>query len=224
MSQGIPVEETTSDSEKLTDLTVFANKHTFERCIVSTVAKVGEEARKALKDLDIPTLWLDSNTPLPIPTTFPPSMGADRIAAIVGAMLAKPHMPLLIIDAGTCVTYEFIDDEGNYLGGNIAPGLRLRMLSMHEHTALLPLVDVQGEVPLIGYDTDTAMRAGAVLGLKREIEGYIRDFQAIHPNLQVYMTGGDGFDFPEEIQAIIEVDHHLVPKGLYGILEHNTCL
>ncbi len=119
------------------------------------------------------------------------------------------------------MAYEFIDDNGDYLGGNIAPGLRLRMLAMHEHTALLPLVEIKGDTPEIGYDTATAMRAGVVLGLKHEIEGYIRHYRTMHPTLQVFLTGGDEFRFSEDIQCIIHSDHYLVPKGLWHILENN---
>lgn len=221
LRQGEPVEEVASDSETLSGLNDFAARHSFKKGIISTVAKMGEKALETINGLHFPVLWLDSNTPLPIATTFPGSMGSDRIAAIVGAISIRPGKPLLIVDAGTCVTYEFIDDQGNYLGGNIAPGLKLRMMAMHEHTALLPLVDVKGPAPAIGYDTETAMRAGAMLGLKYEIEGYIRNFRAQHPALQVYLTGGDEFHFDEEIQSIICCDHYLVPKGLYAILKHN---
>lgn len=221
MSQGIPVDEQISDSEELVGLDDFVHRHNFEKGIVSTVSNVGEKALAALESLPFSILWLDSKTALPIPTSFPESMGADRIAAIVGAMTLRPGTPLLIVDAGTCVTYEFIDDRGTYLGGNIAPGLRIRMLAMHEHTALLPLVEVNGDVPEIGYDTETAMRAGAVLGLKHEIEGYIRNYRNKHPKLEVFLTGGDEFKFNEDIEPIIHSDHYLVPRGLWSILNHN---
>lgn len=221
MSCGEVVEETTCDSETLDALDGLVRRQSFSRGIVSTVGKVGERAWNALGQLDFPVIRLTPATPLPIATVFPESMGSDRIAAIVGAMYLKPGAPLLIADAGTCVTYEFIDDEGTYLGGNIAPGLRLRMLAMHEHTALLPLVEVKGEVPEIGYDTETAMRAGAVLGLKHEIEGYIRAYREQHPRLQVFLTGGDEFQFGPDIQPIIQANHHLVPIGLWRILSCN---
>ena len=222
MKQGKVIEELSSDSETLEGMSTFMEHHSFLRGIISTVAHVGDIAQRKLENLEFPIMWLTSDTPLPIPTTFPESMGSDRIAAIVGAMTLKPGTPLLIVDAGTCVTYEFIDDNGTYLGGNIAPGLRLRLLAMHEHTALLPLVEVQGDVPSIGYDTDTAMRAGAVLGLKNEIEGYIRHYREEHPALQVFLTGGDEFAYDQEISQIIQTDHHLVPTGLYSILEWNS--
>ncbi len=222
MRQGEPVEEATSDSDTLTGLSEFVSRFPFEKGIVSTVAKMGEKAVKAIEEISFPMLWLSSETPLPILTTFPPTMGSDRIAAIVGAMSLKPGTPLLIVDAGTCVTYEFIDDEGIYLGGNIAPGLRLRLLAMHEHTALLPLVEANGDLPAIGYDTDTAMRTGAILGLKYEIEGYIRNYKKEHPQLHVFLTGGDVFDFEEDIKKIISTDHYLVPRGLNSTLEYNT--
>lgn len=222
MSNGKPGHEAISDSETLHGLQDFVSQHGCCRGILSTVARLGEAAQKELEGLRIPILTLDSQTPLPIPTRFPKEMGADRIAAIVGAMSIMPGCPLLIVDAGTCVTYEFIDDKGEYLGGNIAPGLRLRLLAMHEHTALLPLIEAKGEVPEIGYDTETAMRAGAVLGLRNEIEGYIRTYRKQHEGLQVFLTGGDAFSFSEELTQIIHEDHYLVPRGLQSILNHNV--
>lgn len=223
------VELAYSDSNTLKELDALCQRHTLEKGILSTVARLGEEAEERLRKLPFPLIRLDANTPLPInllwkrpdladPIRMPNTMGADRIAAIVGAMVQAPGTPLLIVDAGTCITYEVIDNEGFYIGGNIAPGIQMRLKAMHEHTALLPLVAEEGDTPLLGYDTDTCMRSGAKLGMTFEIEGYIRLWKERFPNLQVYMTGGSEIKFNQEIEGIVHHDNHLVPKGLNDIL------
>ncbi len=223
------VEQVYGNNRTLDALDQVVARYRFEKAILSTVVQLEEEAEQRLQKLPFPLVRLTHETPLPIPLRWrrkgesecremPPTMGADRIAALEGAMVSLPGKPLLVVDAGTCVTYEVVDDEGYYLGGNIAPGLQMRLRAMHEHTALLPLVDAQGDIPEVGYDTDTAMRSGAALGLQYEIEGYIRHWQACYPGLQVFLTGGDHCQFSEDIKPILHQDNYLVPKGLNATL------
>jgi len=219
-----------SDSETLQTLDELTRQYTFEKGMLSTVAKIGEEAERRLQRLPFPLTRLSSSTALPNLhyrpygsdqcEPLPASLGADRIAAVVGAMSMLPEQPLLIVDAGTCVTYEFIDPEGYYLGGNIAPGLQMRLTAMHEHTALLPLVEAKGNVPAMGIDTETAMRCGVTHGLQYEIEGYIRLWRELFPALQVVITGGDTLTFNQEFGSIIHRDDNLVPRGLNVILQN----
>ena len=222
IQDGRVIEETFCDNQSLTGLPAFVSRHTFDKGAVSSVVRLSSEAQQALAQLPFSLLSVTPSTPLPISTAFPPSMGADRIAAIVAGMTLQPGKPLLIVDAGTCVTYEVIDDQGHYLGGNIAPGLQMRLRAMHEHTSLLPLVDVQGYVPQQGYDTDTAMRSGAVLGLQYEIEGYARHLRHQYPTLQVFMTGGNEMQMDTELRPITHYEKYLVPKGINKILEYNS--
>ena len=128
---------------------------------------------------------------------------------------------LLVIDSGTCITYDFLDAENHYQGGNIAPGLRLRLMAMHEHTALLPLIDGDGEAPELGYDTATALRSGVVWGIKYEIEGYIRRFRRKYPHVSVFLTGGDIKKLRISTKSSIFADDFLVPRGLNQILDYN---
>ena len=218
-----------SDSNTLSTLDDLLQKYPFRKGILSTVAVLGEEAEQRLQSLPFPLIRLEAGTPLPFPlkwrrygsqkvTPLPPTMGADRIAAIVGAMSEIPSTPLLIIDAGTCVTYEVVDNEGYYLGGNIAPGIQMRLRAMHEHTALLPEVSEEGEMPMLGYDTETCMRNGAIQGLQYEIEGYINRWRQTFPTLRVFLTGGSRLSFEADTEAIIHHDNYLVPKGLNSIL------
>lgn len=145
---------------------------------------------------------------------IPAGLGADRVAADIGARSMMPEHTLLIIDAGTCLTFDAIGRDGTILGGAISPGINLRLRAMHEHTAALPLLDAEGEHPVLGYDTPTSMRSGAINGIRWEIEGYIRTMQKLYPDLHVFMTGGDDMEFPEDLQHIITREPLLVQKGL----------
>lgn len=145
---------------------------------------------------------------------IPAGLGADRVAADIGARSMMPEHTLLIIDAGTCLTFDVIGRDGTILGGAISPGINLRLKAMHEHTAALPLLDAEGEHPVLGYDTPTSMRSGAINGIRWEIEGYIRTMQKMFPDLHVFMTGGDDMEFPEDLQHIITREPLLVQKGL----------
>ena len=145
---------------------------------------------------------------------IPAGLGADRVAADIGARSMMPEHTLLIIDAGTCLTFDVIGRDGTILGGAISPGINLRLRAMHEHTAALPLLDAEGEHPILGYDTPTSMRSGAINGIRWEIEGYIRTMQKLYPDLHVFMTGGDDMEFPEDLQHIITREPLLVQKGL----------
>ena len=135
--------------------------------------------------------------------------------------LKKPNTDLLIIDAGTCITYEVIDARGNYWGGNIAPGMQMRLRALHEFTARLPLVDPEGEVPGMGYSTETAIRSGVLRGMKYEIEGYIKSMRSKFPRLQVFLTGGNRINFDEDIKNLVFTDKYIVPRGLNKILDYN---
>lgn len=152
---------------------------------------------------------------------IPAGLGADRVAADIGARSIRPNQTLLIIDAGTCLTFDVITKDGSIIGGAISPGISLRLKAMHEHTAALPLLEPAGEHPILGYDTPTSMRSGAVNGVKWEIEGYIRSILASYPDLHVFFTGGDGTEFPKDLQPIITCDTLLVQKGLLAAFGRN---
>lgn len=151
---------------------------------------------------------------------IPSGMGADRVAADIGARSIYSDRPLLVIDAGTCITFDVIDTDGTILGGAISPGIHLRLKAMHEHTAALPLLGIDGEHPVMGYNTETAMRSGAINGVRWEIEGYIRHILTLRPHLHVFFTGGDSTQFPLDLQQIITVDPLLVQRGLLAAFAH----
>ena len=218
-----PVEEIRTCNDSLSALGAFATKDAFTHGIVGTVKGLTAEAEEQLRSLKIPILRFSPQTPVPITNRYksPETLGADRLAAAVGASSLKPGKDLLIIDAGTCVTYEVIDAKGNYWGGNIAPGMQMRLRSLNEFTAKLPLVSAEGDVPGMGYDTETAIRSGVLRGMKYEIEGYIRSMRRKYPHLLVFLTGGDKINFDTTIKSIIFADKFIVPRGLNKILDYN---
>ena len=140
----------------------------------------------------------------------------------VGANEIKPNSDLLIIDAGTCITYDFIDSENCYHGGNISPGLDMRFKALHQFTGKLPLIASDEESLLLGEDTQTAIRAGIWRGIEFEIEGYVRSLKHKYPELFVFLTGGNTFSFDDSIKSIIFADRFLVLKRLNRILNFNN--
>lgn len=186
---------------------------------ISTVAGEDSELKEALAYLDIPVLWLTSSVPCPVKPTYgvPSAYGADRWAADIGAMTQDPNHTLLIIDAGTCITYDLFSADGQLLGGAISPGVQLRLNAMHEHTALLPLIEAEKEAMLLGHDTRTHMLSAAVNGARFEIEGYIRCFWKEYTDLHVFITGGNTFHFSNDITCPITYDPYLVFRGLAAL-------
>lgn len=210
-------------NKDLTELESIIRDFCPEKGIISSVIHPNDTVKEQLNQITIPMLQLNCNTPLPVPNweKIPKSMGADRLAVIVEAINEKPDTPLLVVDSGTCITYEFISDTGEYLGGNISPGADMRFTAMHEHTALLPIVTPEGEIPLMGYDTETAMRSGVMLGISHEIEGYIRRLREKNPKVLVFLTGGNILNFDTNIKSGIFADKLLLLKGLNRILDYN---
>ena len=149
-------------------------------------------------------------------------LGKDRLAAAVGANYLQPGKDLLVIDAGTAITYELIDASGSYLGGNISPGMTTRFRALNLFTEKLPLVVEQEYIPLVGTDTETAIQAGVVNGIVCEMDGYIEMLRLKYPNLLVFLTGGHSFYFERRLKNSIFADINLVLTGLNRILEYNV--
>ena len=193
-----------------------------EAVIVSSVVDLSEEAEQRLQALPCPVERFTAETPIPLANRYrtPSTLGTDRLAAAIGAWTQHPHHPLLIIDAGSCITFDFVTQAGEYVGGNIAPGLHARLQAIGDYFPRLPLVEAEGDVPELGYDTETAIRAGVIEGLKHEIEGYIQHFSAKYPDLLVFLTGGDDFRFDKTSRCPIFADKFLVPHGLNAVLRH----
>ena len=170
-------------------------------------------------------IHLDHNTPLPVKNAYatPETLGRDRIAAVVGAHRLFPGQNVLVIDAGTCITYDLVTSDGVYQGGNIAPGLDMRLRAMHEQTAKLPLVGRAHVEDVVGKTTQEALQNGAEKGVLFEIEGYkTRLEKEESAGIVTVMTGGDASYLSEKLKTEIFVRPNLVLIGLNEILIHNV--
>lgn len=168
-------------------------------------------------------ICLSAGTSLPIKIQYASAstLGADRIAAAAGAYKIAAGNPTLIVDAGTAVTYDFLSADGIFLGGNIAPGIDLRLRSLNEFTSALPHVDSHGKTPFLGKTTVEAMRAGAVRGIAAEIEYYHNHLLVDHPRLITIITGGSAADIAQFISTPFIMEPDLIMIGLKHILDYN---
>ncbi|TAD93828.1 MAG: type III pantothenate kinase [Bacteroidetes bacterium] len=163
-----------------------------------------------------------SKLPFTTPVGKPETIGADRLALCAGAVLSHPHQNNLVIGLGSAVTYNFINTQNAFLGGGISPGLTMRMKALNSHTAKLPFVDAEWNVPLVGYDTKTNIQSGVVLGLAYEIDGFVEAYRLKYKAFNVHLTGGDARYLAPHLKNLIFADTDLLFKGLYAIFQTNA--
>ena len=162
-----------------------------------------------------------SKLPLTIPVGKPETVGADRLAIAAAAVFLFPGCNNLAIGLGSCITYNFINQASELVGGSISPGMVMRFKAMHHFTARLPLVEAEWNVPLVGYDTKTNLQSGVVLGMAKEIDGIIEAYAERYGNFNVLLTGGDIRIFEPHLKNKIFADPDLIFKGLYAISQIN---
>ena len=211
----------TFDKSKLKPL---FDVYSLDKGIYSTVADVDEDLIAYLKERLSCFIYFDNDVRLPITIKYktPHTLGKDRIAAVVGAYYLQPNRNILIIDAGTCITYELLEASGSYLGGNISPGMTTRFKALNDYTKKLPLVNEREEVPCWGTCTEDAIRAGVVNGIVFEMDGYIDKAKELYSDVLVFLTGGHSFYFESRLKNSIFADINLVLTGLNRILEYNV--
>lgn len=167
---------------------------------------------------------LSEQTSLPIENLYetPETLGKDRLAAAIGANEFFPDQNLLVIDAGTAITYDLVSEKNQFIGGSISPGLEMRFKALNQFTGKLPLVSYQDDWQMIGRNTTEAIRAGVQNGMLSEIAQTIEYFNRNYQNLQIVMTGGDSIFFDKKLNYSIFVHFNLTLIGLNRILEHNA--
>ncbi len=209
-------------TESLVDL--LESNPDINNAIISSVRKNDGGISEKLDIFNVPVLLLDVNTPLPIANLYRTNqtLGRDRIAAAVGANYRFRNKNLLVIDAGTAITIDFVSSGNEFLGGNISPGMSMRLRALHEFTDKLPLVKPSGSVPLLGDDTESAILAGVVNGIIFEIDEYVNRQKIRYPDLKVVLTGGDAMFFDKKLKNSIFVDLNLNLQGLHRILDYNV--
>jgi type III pantothenate kinase len=156
------------------------------------------------------------------PVGKPETIGADRLALSAAAVHFYPSKNNLVIGMGSCVTYNFINKYHEFVGGGISPGMEMRLRSMNQFTAKLPLIKANSNAPLIGYDTESNILSGVILGMANEIDGFIDAYREKFRNFNVLLTGGDMVHLAYHLKNKIFADPDLIFKGLYAISEVNN--
>jgi type III pantothenate kinase len=197
-----------------------------QQIIVSTVARTEAELQEDFSAFCQKLLLLQPTTSVPLTKDYdtPHTLGADRVAAAVGAMVLFPKSDNIVIDLGTCITYDWVDAQHIFHGGIISPGMRMRFKAMNTFTKRLPLIEAEGLPDLVGKNTKAAMQSGVVNGLIAEINGLITEYQAILNIFNVILTGGDAHFFESRVKVRNFVVPELVLVGLNNILQYNENL
>lgn len=208
-----------ADVERLFDLYPITDS------IISSVINIEPAIVNTLHRRSKNFVLFDHNTPVPIRNSYdsPETLGQDRLAASVGAMTLCPNENLLIIDAGSAITYDFVSAEGEYMGGNIAPGLKMRFTILQRMTKKLPLVEPEENelIPLFGKNTRDAIAAGVIRGVAYEVKGYMRTLKDRMPHFQTYLTGGNAPYILNNVRREMHYEKNLVLMGLNTILVFN---
>jgi len=161
-----------------------------------------------------------SKFPFKVNYDTPETLGIDRVVACVGAL--NHDNDILVIDAGSCITYDYVSSQKGYLGGAISPGLEMRFRAMNNFTDKLPFISqFENNPESLGKSTMSCMKSGAINGLKFEIEGFIKEFTLNNNNLKVFLTGGDAIFLGTELKSGIFADQNLVLKGLNSLIKLN---
>ena len=199
-------------------------KNEIENAILSSVKNHPPVLEEILDKNTHFFIKLSHEMPLPIQILYatPKTLGRDRIAVVVAGHHLFPQHPVLVIDAGTCITYDFITETGNYKGGGIAPGIAMKFKALHTFTDRLPLIELNSYFPLIGCTTEESILSGVVMGTIAEMDGIIDRYRHIYPNLMVLITGGAGIFFETHVKNKIFAFPNLLLQGLHQILNYNV--
>lgn len=202
------------------DILRLSQKYRFDAAIYCTVTQGGDDIISTLRGICPKVYRLSADMPLPVRIGYqtPWTLGNDRIADIVGAQVTAPGKWVLVVDIGTAITYDVLSPEGVFVGGNIAPGVFMRLEALNHYTARLPLVETDGPCPIWGYDTPSALRSGAIRGVVGELLYYRSQ---LPQEAVVILTGGAVNLIEKEVPFPVIIDNHLVPKGLNSILQYN---
>ena len=156
------------------------------------------------------------------PVGKPETIGADRLALSAAAVHFYPGKNNLVVALGSCITYNFINQNSEFIGGSISPGMEMRFKAMQVFTAKLPLVQKEWNFPLIGYDTKTNMQSGVIAGITYEIDGFVSEYARKYSNFNAVLTGGDTSYFVGQLKNRIFADPYFLFKGLYALSETNN--
>ncbi len=195
------------------------------QCTNAIISSVGSLKKTQIAELpaEINLIELDYNTKVPFVNKYatPKTLGVDRIALVSSAISKYPNKNVLIIDAGTCITYDYINNEGIYYGGAISPGLQMRYKALNVFTEKLPLLEASEKFELVGNSTETSIHSGVINGIINEIDGIINQYRKKNIDLTVVLTGGDVNFLSNRLKNGIFANPNFLLEGLNTILTYN---
>jgi type III pantothenate kinase len=220
--------------DKMTDKIIFTQEeaiftigkiiemHKPQRAILSSNIAHSPEI-DALLEANTKFVLLNSKTRLPFLNAYgsPETLGNDRLALVAALSKLYPKEDSIVISIGTCITYNFLAKNNAFRGGAISPGVELRLKAMHQFTDKLPLIQREGHLSVLGYDTETSIRSGAINGIAAEIDGMIALFESQYGRINAVLTGGDSPFFESRLKNKIFADTNFLFKGLYAILDQH---
>jgi len=200
---------------------LFKN-NVIDNCLISNVSTIDKNILDFLK-INSNLFSINESINLPFINLYKTknTLGHDRIALVSAAAIDFPDQNTLIIDTGTCITYDFKNSENEYLGGGISPGIQMRFKSLNSQTSNLPLSPINLDSKLIGDDTNSSINSGVVHGVISEINGIINQYQERFKNIKIILTGGDSNFLLKKIKNTIFADQNFLLKGLNYLLEDN---
>ncbi len=203
---------------------ILTKYHDITTGIIASVREIDPELISFLNS-KIEFTHLNELTPLPFENKYetPVSLGYDRVAAVAGASAIFPKKDVLVINAGTCITYDFITAKNTYLGGSISPGIQMRFKALHTFTGKLPLIkpDFETNVRIIGNNTERSIMSGVLNGISCEVDGIIDNYKLQFPELKVIISGGDYKYFDKSLKNNIFASPNIVLTGLNRIHDFN---
>ena len=222
-SNGSFVEEITLVDDSLSTIELLLQKHNPSKSILASVINHDVKMESLLASHTrfhkiSHTSALNFTTSISKPETI----GADRLCLIAAAVNLFPKQNNLIIGLGSCITYNFLNQEHQFMGGSISPGMDMRFKAMHDYTSKLPLVQNESNFPFIGYDTKTNLQSGVVYGIINEIEGFVDKYSQKYGNFNAVLTGGNADYFASQLKCKIFADKYFLFKGLYALSELNN--
>ena len=205
----------------LQNILVFVGQQTILHTIISSVKEVDTDLKQIIQHFD--AHFLNENTSLPITIDYktPNTLGKDRIAAVAGASFLFPNQDVLVLDAGTCLTIDFINKRKIYEGGRISLGIKMRYKALNQFTTNLPLCKCAESSMTIGTDTTSSIISGVQQGILAEVREIINIYKMENKDTVIVVTGGDCFFFEKELKSSIFANPFLVMEGLNEILDYN---
>lgn len=222
------------DNHHLVENKVYGSQHELcadtgflkkaDKVIIGSVVNSDKEVLNAIS-ADAAVSYFTSKSKIPIENRYESAstLGSDRLAASIGAYQLYPNQNVLVIDAGTCIKFNFTNKNNHYLGGAISPGIQMRFKSLQQFTDKLPLVNFNPDFEkLIGTTTEESLLSGVINGVLQEVDGIINEYKLLYPDLTIVVCGGDTEFFAKRLKNRIFAHPHLVLSGLNEILIYNS--